>query len=165
MAPANLELVRTKDAKPGYYFAPGNQLMVVHTPAGDRFIPMVGEAPFVEVPDLESSMLMGLKGIEFEVSLGDPVKYDQDPKWGAGYLVLSVGGALSLAAFVRPFPQAEWERMLFDIQTCRPNAIDGSPYEHMWFQDWEIVAVRDGVRSTLAVSQPSGVTSRSFFVP
>jgi hypothetical protein len=33
----------------------------------------------------------------------------------------------------------------------------------MWFREWEIIAVRDGVRSVLATSPPAGSAGGSVF--
>jgi hypothetical protein len=163
VAPRNLDLVRSKDAPPGYYFAPDCQLMIVRTPVGNRFIPMRGPSQFVEVPRLESTTLLRLKDFEVEVSFGEPVKYNPEQTWGAGHLVIAGSGMVSLAAFVRPSPQGEFERMSFDVKSCGYVIADDYAHERMWFREWEIIAVRDGVRSVLATSPPAGSAGGSVF--
>ena len=154
VSPTNLELVRTKSAAPGYYFAPDCQLMIVRTPVGNRILPMRGSGQFVEVAAVESTTLLRLKDFDVEVSFGEPVRYNPDPTWGAGHLVIAGSGLVSLAAFVRPSPQGEFERMSFDIKSCGYVIADDYAHERMWFREWELIAVRDGVRSVLAGSLP-----------
>jgi hypothetical protein len=163
MDPHNFEVVRTVDAIPGYYFAPGGQLMVVATSGGSRLMPLGGSRPYVEVQDTDATTLMRLREAKIEVSFGDPVPYKSEQGWGGGHLVVGDGGQVAIAAYLQPIPQGEFERVYIDVESCAAVRFDGYAKDWMWLPEWEILATRAGVRSILAVSPPPAVTSKSFF--